>query len=456
MSFPGTYFDGLDIRGRRVEIEVNEGGGLMMRDADLQAPIPAGSFSLTSPLEGVPRFAHMADGVLEIPSSDEANSALGGLPFGPGRFSGAEAWLGSRVRVAAAVCATLVALCLAFIFKGLPAMARSIAFAVPAGIEGQIGWASQKALLKYQTSGQTPADRAVFARVNEQLGVLSRAAHTHLPMTPMAVNLALPNAFALPGGTVVVTTGLLRLGLTDDEISAVLAHELGHEELRHGIQSVLRQSSALIVVSVITGDLATLSSFSSSLPLLLINRGYSRDFEREADAYAVDLLDKVGIDPESLASALAKLEKASGTKKVASGYLSTHPGTEERIAAIHAAQARQGAGDYAAMIKRARFFERTNLASTVSLYRRAFRLRKPDPTDLYDAGVAAATIYDRDSAFPWLEEAVKGGVSDAKARIASPLLDRLHSDSRWMLLTAEAENYSAAPRIGPRAHETAE
>ena len=133
--------------------------------------------------------------------------------------------------MASAISVGLVALCLAFIFKGLPAMARYVAFAVPAGIEGQIGWASQKALTKYITTGQTTDDQAVLARVGEQLAALSKAAHTHLVVTPVAVNLAFPNAFALPGGTVIVTTGLLRLGLTDDEIAAVMAHELGHEEL---------------------------------------------------------------------------------------------------------------------------------------------------------------------------------------------------------------------------------
>ena len=456
MSFRGTFFDGSDIRGRRVDVEVNSDGALLMKDGEFSASVPAGSFSLSTRLENVPRFAHMADGILEVPASQEADSALRALDLAPGRFYRAEAWLGGRLRVAASVCVGLIALCLAFIFKGLPAMARYVAFAVPAGIEEQIGWASQKALTKYITTGQTTDDQAALNRVGEQLANLSKAAHTHLLVTPVAVNLAFPNAFALPGGTIIVTTGLLRLGLTDDEIAAVMAHELGHEELRHGLQSILRQSSALIVVSVVTGDLATLSSFSGSLPILLINRGYSRDFEREADAYAVDLLNKVGIDPDSLASALTKLEKAAGTKKVASGYFSTHPGTDERIAVIRASEARLGPADYPLMVKRASLFARTSSAAAVSMYRRAFRLRKPDPTDLYNAGIAAAAASDSNTAFPWLEQAVMGGLKDPKSEIASPLLDGLHADSRWVLLSVDADVYSRTPGKWRAARQTAE
>ena len=65
----------------------------------------------------------------------------------------------------------------------------------------------------------------------------------------------------------------LRLNRRSFTIAAVLAHELGHVERRHGLQSVLRNSAALLVVSTITGDLSTLSTFSATLPFLLLQYG---------------------------------------------------------------------------------------------------------------------------------------------------------------------------------------
>ena len=119
----------------------------------------------------------------------------------------------------------------------------------------------------------------------------------------------------------------------------------------------------------------------------------------------------MGIDPESLASALAKLEKASGTKKVASGYLSTHPGTDERIAVIRAAETRLGPADYPLMVKRAGFFARTNSRPPVSMYREGLQAEEAGSHgQLYDAGIAAASAADPGSAFPWPEEAILGGL----------------------------------------------
>jgi len=126
----------------------------------------------------------------------------------------------------------------------------------------------------------------------------------------------------------------VKLTANDDELAAVLAHELGHIERRHGLQSVLRNSTALVVVSTVTGDLSTLSTFSATLPFLLLQYGYAREFETEADTYAVGLLKEAKIDPSSLANILSELEQARPKAGPDFSYLSTHPSTTARIQAL--------------------------------------------------------------------------------------------------------------------------
>ena len=89
------------------------------------------------------------------------------------------------------------------------------------------------------------------------------------------------NAFALPSGTVVMTDELVQLAAHEDEAVAVLAHELGHVQARHTLRSVLQSSATVVLFAVMTGDLASLSSLSATLPTFLLQMKYSRAFELE-------------------------------------------------------------------------------------------------------------------------------------------------------------------------------
>jgi len=114
-----------------------------------------------------------------------------------------------------------------------------------------------------------------------------------------------PNAFALPGGTVVVTDQLVKLANDDDEVLAVLAHELGHVSGRHPMRQLLQGTVVGLVMTWYLGDI---SSLLATAPTVLLQSSYSRDFERSADHYAVEKLRANGIAPTKLADILEKLE----------------------------------------------------------------------------------------------------------------------------------------------------
>jgi Zn-dependent protease with chaperone function len=143
------------------------------------------------------------------------------------------------------------------------------------------------------------------------------------------------NAFALPGGTVVVTDQLVALAKNDDEVLAVLAHELGHVSERHPLRQLLQSSVVGLAMTWYLGDI---SSLLAAAPTVLLETSYSRDFERRADRYAVSMLRMNGIAPTRLSDMLEKLEasqhQASKSKEQASSiaqFFSTHPDTSERI-----------------------------------------------------------------------------------------------------------------------------
>ncbi|WP_457350865.1 M48 family metallopeptidase [Roseateles sp. P5_D6] len=141
-----------------------------------------------------------------------------------------------------------------------------------------------------------------------------------------------PNAFALPGGDIVITDELLEL-LADepDAVMTVLAHELGHVRHRHGLRLMLRAGAVGVVASVIVGDFSTLLA---AAPALLASNAYSRDNEREADLYGRTLARAGGVDTSRMAVFFERLAKKHATvdNNPLAIAISSHPADEERIA----------------------------------------------------------------------------------------------------------------------------
>jgi predicted Zn-dependent protease len=152
------------------------------------------------------------------------------------------------------------------------------------------------------------------------------------------------NAFAAPGGLIFVTRGLLRCCKTEDAAAAVLAHEIGHAQLRHGLQAIkaARITDALTIIALEgaktfgSKDLARLTeTFEGSISDIastLINSGYSRTLEFEADRAAVTILKRLGYDPNGLLDMLGVMRQ--NLKPGSPDFARTHPAPEDRIAEI--------------------------------------------------------------------------------------------------------------------------
>jgi beta-barrel assembly-enhancing protease len=152
------------------------------------------------------------------------------------------------------------------------------------------------------------------------------------------------NAFATPGGHIFITRGLIRCCPSEDALAAILAHEIGHIQLRHGMQSIekARTTQALTVLATEgaktfgSADVAQLTdSFSGVITDIvntMINNGYSRTFEYQADQASIKLLQRVGYNSEGLIDVLKLMDK--NLKKGGSDFAKTHPAPQDRIKEI--------------------------------------------------------------------------------------------------------------------------
>ena len=149
------------------------------------------------------------------------------------------------------------------------------------------------------------------------------------------------NAFAASGGFIFITRGLLRCSRDEDAAAAVLAHEIGHVQSKHGLQSIKksRVTAALTTLAVegtktFSGqDLANLvNTFEGSITDItttLINNGYSREFEQQADQAAVKILQRVGYDPNGLVEMLKMMQDR--LRPGGLDFAKTHPSPVSRM-----------------------------------------------------------------------------------------------------------------------------
>lgn len=152
------------------------------------------------------------------------------------------------------------------------------------------------------------------------------------------------NAFAAPGGLILVTRGMLKCCRSEDALAAVLAHEIGHIEGRHGLRAIKqsRLTSALTILAVESAkhlgskDLAALTQefegSVSDVTSTLMTSGYSHGLEKKADAAAVRILMRAGYDPNALIDMLQEMNKR--VHAGSGGFGKTHPPPGDRIADV--------------------------------------------------------------------------------------------------------------------------
>lgn len=239
--------------------------------------------------------------------------------------------------------AGLIALALAGLAAGLWLgrnwMADQVLDKIPVSVEEKIG---RLGLLQWE---KTEGDSSSDAEAVRQLEALCRPLTAALPLNDYTFKFYLSNseevnAAALPGGYIVVNAGLVRAAATPEAIQGVLAHELGHVMKRHSLRQIIGQAGLWMTVGLALGDQSGWIGFASNNGALLLSRSFSRDCEREADAFAADLMIKARLNPDGMVEFFTALQKkeqenpklAALAKTLSLG--STHPDTDGRLDAM--------------------------------------------------------------------------------------------------------------------------
>lgn len=334
-TLQGRYFDGRDGRRHAVDVEVAH-GRLRVRGDGIDRDEPLAALTITPRLARTLRTIAFPDGArLQVPDA----ACL-------------EVWFPHRNRLEALVdrleryyqaVALAIVVCLGALVAGylwgIPWLADRIATHLPARVEAALG-DQVLALLDRTDLDASALDPGRQAELSDRFATLAAG----LP-DGAAVRVVFrgapsigPNAFALPGGTVVVTDELVELFADDRQLDAVLAHELGHQVGRHALRQALRSSFIAIAAAFFAGDVSSASAVVVAVPTVLLQNRYSRQFEDEADRFAYAHLAAHALSPSWLGAALGQLD-ADLPDDASLAWMSSHPATAARIAAADAAGA---------------------------------------------------------------------------------------------------------------------
>ncbi|MGI9294109.1 MAG: M48 family metallopeptidase [Pseudomonadales bacterium] len=223
----------------------------------------------------------------------------------------------------------------AFAKYGIPALSKPITASIPLSVDQRLGSETLAAMDKRFVKPSKLSDERQQALRNLFAGLPQNAAREYQLLLRDTGKMA--NAFALPNGTIVMTDALVKMADNDLQLQSILLHEIGHVEHRHSMQMLVQQAGLSLLLLLITGDVNAASNIIILLPGWLVQASYSQALEWEADTYALEEMQKRGLDTNAFAEIMSKLNEgaAAGSNKQDStifDYLSTHPPTRERIA----------------------------------------------------------------------------------------------------------------------------
>ncbi len=326
-SFPARYFDGRSGHAQQADVALEADGlaiaaereSVFWRYRDLTfAPKSGDDIRLGN--------RRTPDAALILPP--EASPAL--LDAAPEIFSGAR----DRRRMTALIVALIAGAGIvgATVFFGAPAASGPLAQATPKELEIQIGEnlaAQINAFLK-----PCGAERA--ERVIPVIDDLAEQDDVGFPIRFQFIRASAPNAFALPGGQVMATSGLMKaIGDDQEAFLAVMAHELGHVRGRDGMRAVYRNAGLGVALEIVTGG----SGAAQQAVLVggqLSQLRHNRIQESAADEAAADIMERAGLDPSALARAFEAITHYDyvaddDDDRELPTWLRTHPDTKARI-----------------------------------------------------------------------------------------------------------------------------
>ncbi len=183
--------------------------------------------------------------------------------------------------------------------------------------------------------GGRVADQQLQSYVQQVGQSVASQSERNMPYEFALLNSDVPNAFALPGGKVYITAGLMRQMENERELAAVLGHEVAHVAARHNVQALQRQLGASLVVQLaaaaVSPERAQAAATAAQVVTGMVQLSYSREQELEADSIGLRYMSRANYNPYGMVELLSTLNSLEGQQPGWSEYFRTHPLTDRRI-----------------------------------------------------------------------------------------------------------------------------
>jgi Zn-dependent protease with chaperone function len=304
----GDWFDGKTSAHQQVLVEVDDAGVVVVRTAlgQLLLHLSFSDIEISSRVGSTPRYWYFPQGEkLETQDHALVDSLL--QKFRPSVLHSLAHQLESHLQFVILTVALVAAMSWWTMLHGLPMASRWVAEALPQAVMDRAARETLVILDKMHFH-PTQLDQQTQARVLAHFApALAENKALNIRVQFRGGGDIGANAFALPDGTVVFTDEIVHLAHNDDELLAVLAHEIGHVKYRHGLRATIQGSVLSFAVGMLVGDVSAAADMLAALPLLLTTSSYSRDFEREADANSLLFLDAHKIPRHSFIDLMERL-----------------------------------------------------------------------------------------------------------------------------------------------------
>ncbi len=327
-QYQGRYFDGetatrrevrVTLTAQGVEIAHADGAAFVWPYGKLRRPerLPGGGVRIACEL------APMAQLAIEAPEAYAPLRQM--LP----RFQGSLGrWREHRLEIVLVV--ALVLFIVGGGFVGIPMLAKPIAQGIPDPWAEQLGRIVEQQIVAGARDCSDPAGRRALDRLLTRLLAVLDPLEVENGIEVRVVDRKMVNAFAAPGGRIVIMGGLLAEAGSADEVAGVLAHEIGHAVERHPTANAIRVVGLMTLLDLVMGDSSEVLEVLGQAGGVLLLPAYSREDERAADQWALAILAETGIDTGGLASFFGRLHKKHGERPEILSYVASHPDLEER------------------------------------------------------------------------------------------------------------------------------
>jgi Zn-dependent protease with chaperone function len=328
--FNAIYFDGKSSRGNVAYVELLQDGiHITYTDADADktlvvwdvAQIHKGAISNTRKINL--KYGPYPHQYLEVEDPTFYEALISAYPYKKFNESDFEFLRSNGFKGLVAITFGFIAVVLLSYFFVLPPVAEFMAARMPQSMEEQIGDKMYNQMVEGYSINQPLTKKA-----NE----FWRAMNVESPYTVniTVVSEETPNAFALPGGQIVVFDGIIKEMKSYDEMAALLGHECTHVRLKHTMRSMSRNLAGYLFISILLNDASGTIALLASNANTLKELSFTRELEHQADEGGYSLLRSKQIDPEGMLRLFSTLKKAEGDMTIPR-FMSTHPLTDERI-----------------------------------------------------------------------------------------------------------------------------